>query len=759
MSEERLSAWPQWAHIGAVLALFAVLGAAYSLAIPVFETPDEMAHFAYVQGLVAGHGFPSTPLVIADDAPAQESSQPPVYYLTAAFVMRLFAPDTSDWHTRLTRNPSFPYMAAEAHNDNKNVFIHDVLDTFPYEGTAQALHLARLISLLFGATTVYVTYRLAREVFPGRNDAALLAASCVAFLPQFIFISSAASNDSAAAALCTSALWIVVRIMRSGFTIRQALMLGVLLGLAALSKASALALIPATLLAVVFISADRVSKMTTRFAKAALALGVTLMLAAPWYIRSAVVFGDVLGISTHLAMPWARAEPLALGATLPQLPGALVSWWLAFGWGNILAPDGVYLLLDGLLLIGLAGVAYWFVSPRFQRHNLESRLQRWSIVLLAVWTGLIVVALLRWIQWFDAPLGRLLFPAIGAIAVLWSIGWVALAQRFFSGRWATIVKLLVPIVLFVLSMLALPLLIVPAYARPTLLNETALTQQPGQPIDMRYGEVARLVKIDVSRDHWLQPGGEGEVGLCWEPLAQDARMLVVLVQIVGAENRVVSSRRTLPGLGAYPTSIWRPGQSFCDRVHVQLKDKIPAPAVYQVEIGIIDQATQERLPAYVPDGSPLTTNFVERLKIAPDQYVKPPIERPLDHRFGDQIALMGYDLDRPAIRPGNSVRLRLYWRALRSPEADYTIFAQVRDAANRIVAQKDSPPQGGAYPTTFWDAGEVVTDDRVIEIPADTEPGKYPIKIGLYLPAGGARLKVDGGPTDEVTLPVELEVQ
>ena len=35
-------------------------------------------------------------------------------------------------------------------------------------------------------------------------------------------------------------------------------------------------------------------------------------------------------------------------------------------------------------------------------------------------------------------------------------------------------------------------------------------------------------------------------------------------------------------------------------------------------------------------------------------------------------------------------------------------------------------PQAGTYPTSFWDAGEVVIDDRVIEIPADALAGKYP---------------------------------
>ena len=44
---------------------------------------------------------------------------------------------------------------------------------------------------------------------------------------------------------------------------------------------------------------------------------------------------------------------------------------------------------------------------------------------------------------------------------------------------------------------------------------------------------------------------------------QDARLLMVLTQIVGAENRVVTTRRTLPGLGSYPASVWQPNAIFC----------------------------------------------------------------------------------------------------------------------------------------------------------------------------------------------------
>ncbi len=740
--------------ISIIVLFFVILAVAYSLATPIFETPDEMAHFAYMRRLLDGHGFPAAPIVIADDAPAQESSQPPIYYLAAALGVRLFAPDTSDLARWTVRNPAFPYIFGAVPNDNKNLVMHTVPAAFPYQGAVRAAHVARLVAILFGAVTVWATYRLALELFPEWRSLALLAASFVAFLPQFVFISGAVSNDSAAAAFCALSLWAGVRIMQRGFTARRAIGLGLVLGLAALSKASALVIWP-IVFAWVFLISRNASSWVARLRWIIVPLVIAAGLTAPWYLHLWHEFGDVLGTSPHMLMSWARPVPLSFWEAASKLPYALISFWLAFGWGNIIAPDWVYTLFNLLLAAGLIGLPIYLARLWRQRFsNPAAPIELAGLIGLMLSVILVVIALVRWIQLLDAAIGRLIFPALGAIAVLLSVGWLTIWPRRLPQRSIA----LIPLALLGLTVLAIPTILLRAYAPPQILTPNELAQQPGQPLNVRFGEVARLIRLDVPRDHWPKPGEGTVLNLCWQPLQQDARLLMALVQIVGENNRVWFSRRTVPGLGSYSTSVWQPDGLFCDPVYVHIDEQTP-PGVYRLEVALIDQGTQERLPAYAPDGASLTTNFVGWIKVAPDHYAEPPIEKRLDQRFGNQIALIGYDLDRATVKPGDQVRLRLYWRALQQPAADYTVFAQVRAADNQIVAQKDSPPQSGAYPTSFWDAGEVVIDDRVIEIPAKTTPGTYPIKIGLYVPADGSRLKLDGSSADEVTLPVELEVQ
>jgi len=61
---------------------------------------------------------------------------------------------------------------------------------------------------------------------------------------------------------------------------------------------------------------------------------------------------------------------------------------------------------------------------------------------------------------------------------------------------------------------------------------------------------------------------------------------------------------------------------------------------------------------------------------------------------------------------------------------------------NRLWGQQDSVPGQGAYPTTGWAVGEVVTDRYTVTLQADAPPGDYIIEIGLYNATTGERLPV-----------------
>jgi hypothetical protein len=87
------------------------------------------------------------------------------------------------------------------------------------------------------------------------------------------------------------------------------------------------------------------------------------------------------------------------------------------------------------------------------------------------------------------------------------------------------------------------------------------------------------------------------------------------------------------------------------------------------------------------------------------------------------------------------VEVTLRWWLAETVEQDYSVFVHLRDAASgQIAAQGDGPPLEGWYPTSLWQAGEVVDDVHGVPAPAREEAGRYELVVGWYDLASGTRL-------------------
>lgn len=136
-----------WA-IGLILFAFIGLGVTYSLVTPIFEAPDEIQHYFYVQYLADERSLPA--LTIPEEEPfQQEGSQPPLYYLLGAFAT--FWIDTDDALSLLSPNP-YANVGIPLAPGNKNVIIRTDREAFPFRGATLAIHLVRFLSVLQGAS-------------------------------------------------------------------------------------------------------------------------------------------------------------------------------------------------------------------------------------------------------------------------------------------------------------------------------------------------------------------------------------------------------------------------------------------------------------------------------------------------------------------------------------------------------------------------------------------------------------------------------
>ncbi len=107
--------------------------------------------------------------------------------------------------------------------------------------------------------------------------------------------------------------------------------------------------------------------------------------------------------------------------------------------------------------------------------------------------------------------------------------------------------------------------------------------------------------------------------------------------------------------------------------------------------------------------------------------------QPVNANLEDTVELLAFATGETSYRPGDTIDVTLYWRALRSLDLGYKTFVHMTDAAvTRQPAQHDGDPGGGFSPTTRWLAGELVPDAHHLALPADLEPGRYLLWAGMY---------------------------
>lgn len=123
--------------------------------------------------------------------------------------------------------------------------------------------------------------------------------------------------------------------------------------------------------------------------------------------------------------------------------------------------------------------------------------------------------------------------------------------------------------------------------------------------------------------------------------------------------------------------------------------------------------------------------------------IAPPIANPMHVNLGNQIWLEGYAIRYPQpLRPGDTIRLTLYWRAQQPLAANYKVFNQSYYGNGTMIAQKDGYPVCETRETWRWDPGELITDEYELPVAANAPDGLYPLYTGMYIEESLERLPV-----------------
>jgi 4-amino-4-deoxy-L-arabinose transferase-like glycosyltransferase len=395
-----------------LLVLFLVKGALLAAMVGPFTGHDEVDHFFYVARLAAGDGLGVVGEVdlpaeaepyrryVADYPTNAEVIQPPLYH---ALLVPLF-------------------LATPG-------------------GTEARLILLRLASVPVGAAVVWVAYLTARLLFPRE---ALLRAGVpifVAFQPQFAFEAAIVNHDVLLILLVSLALYLTLGGLRDGFSVRRQWALG-LIGAAGLwTKVSFGLVLPVVGLGLVLAWWNGGGSWRELVRPAWRALGVPLLLASPWFLRSFLLYGDPTGAGRLRAIPeygeQARTYPemIRSGSFWRQL---LEDSWGNFGWRQIPLDPWDFRAVWLLWALALLGLAVGAVRTAASRragmdHSDESgtRWRRQGVALLAFSVGSMVFGVL-YVGTIQFTQARFAFPAVvgvGTLTLLGVGGWLPARAR------------------------------------------------------------------------------------------------------------------------------------------------------------------------------------------------------------------------------------------------------------------------------------------------------------------------------------------
>ncbi len=751
MSKKRLPSSWRWAV--AIAALYLALALLYGATIPIFETPDENGHYAYIHELTEGRGLPIQGTPSGERVTGYVASHPPLYYALCA-ALTFWVPDDVDFWDWAWRNPlhanGFPGSVG-----NKNFLIHTDAEAFPWHGTPLTVHIARMVSALLGAVAVVGTYGTAWELMGnhrGRTYLALGAATLTAFNPMFVFTGGRASNDAAVAAFGSLVIWGATRLAVRGLSRHGLVLLGIAQGLAVLSKLSGLTLLPAVALAF-FIHAARITQHGSRnthhasptsLALDALALFLPVaLLCGWWFARNLILYGELMGINAWLShTETVRPEPIGVLEVVPQLEGLEMSYWAVFGWFNILTAPWMYRAWWVLVRLSVVGLVV-LIADQWTRWRWPRPAQA-GLGVVSISFLLVFGSVWRFIMIVLGAQGRYLFPAVAAASTLMMLGLSRLLGHLTPSqgtsretkRWTLALGL--GAAHLATTIASLFLFILPAYAPPRPITEAGLPADltrfdatvKGTPIQILGGRI----EIEEAR-----PGDTIPVSIYWRALAPPEEDYVAHVRLLDRSWERVGGTDGYPGRGTFPPTLWEPGVIYEDRYLLPIAPWAKVPSLIRLEAGL-RRLNESPFPLVLPSGEEIDTLFLDAVPLRPVHPASTETSHPIGARLGDALTLVGADLPTETVQAGQTLTVTLVWRAEREIEADYTVFVHLFDPQGTLVAQADAPPLDGAYPTGWWAPGEVVRDPHPLSLPVDLPPGRYTLYAGLYDPTTMARL-------------------
>jgi uncharacterized membrane protein len=253
---------------------------------------------------------------------------------------------------------------------------------------------------------------------------------------------------------------------------------------------------------------------------------------------------------------------------------------------------------------------------------------------------------------------------------------------------------------------------------------------------IRFDDQVRLLGYAMVPPGTLRGGVTLRPVLEWRAENPLTHRYKIAVRVVDARGHVWAADDREPHDAKSPTTRWELGKTISDQYTLPLPPTMPT-GDYQITVAVYASTENGHhyLRAYDAQDHLLETEVtLTTVRVEKNKTSFTASELQIEQlQFADmrEMRLLGFVPPRETIAPGELLQVGLYWRVRGKPQGDYIVAVQLRDMAGRVAFEHSDRPAEGTYPTTLWDAGEVLLDWHDFVLPQNLAGGGYTIHVVL----------------------------
>ena len=379
-----------------IFALYFLLATGYSLLMPLWEAPDEGAHYHLAWYLHYKKTY-------ATPEKNYEAYQPRAFYYLGAWVL-----DAID-----KINPALTaYYFPKEYKYNIRIPVRRFDWTDKNYRFLLGVYALRWINMLFGGMALWLNWKTFKLVVPEKSALCLSALAVAALTPQYLHIMSSVNNDTVGTLAGALLFYLVLRFLKEPSSLLglSLIVLAILLPLS--TKLTVLPISAAVLLVLAWKWFSGFSQKRWIFYSS------LLILACAWTFY--LLFPEIVQFAIS-EIKW-RLFSLRKGALTIKYMKSISSqilwtFWGKVGWLAVGLPSWIIYLLTTLGLSGMALQMTRLIRTKLGYPQFNLWLATWLISILTI------LAVFRNGLTTIATQGRFLFPAIGALSLLMVAGW------------------------------------------------------------------------------------------------------------------------------------------------------------------------------------------------------------------------------------------------------------------------------------------------------------------------------------------------